>query len=82
MKRILKLKTGQEYTVSSENGKYYICEDGTHFRKANPDIEEIRNEKEKKEEKWEDIPAEDPALKQIEETKVKRTAKKASKKGE
>lgn len=82
MERILKLKTGHEYVITGEVGKYYICEDGTHFRKANPDIDEIKNVKQTKEEKWEDIPAEDPTLKQIEKDKPKRTTKKASKKGE
>ena len=84
MKQILKLKTGQEYVIREESGKFYICEDGTHFRKANPDIEEVRKEKEKKqkEEQWEDIPDEDPALTQIEEQKPKKSTKKSSKKGE
>lgn len=72
MKQILKLKTGQEYVVVKADGKYYICEDGTHFRKANSDIEEIRKEKEQKEEKNEKTTEEKP----------KKLTKKESKKGE
>lgn len=81
MNRILKLKTGQEYAVVGEDGKYYICEDGTTFRKLSPDIAEIRKIKQKKEEKWEDIPADDPAMKQIDRN-VKKPVQKKTKKGE
>ena len=72
MKQILKLKTGQEYVITEESGKFYICEDGTHFRKANPDIEEVRKEKEQKEEKTEEPKKET----------TKKSTRKITKKGE
>ena len=77
MKRILILKSGQEYAISGEDGKYYICEDGTTFRKLNPEIAEIKKVKEQKEEKQEDAPADEPVVE--EKPKKKKTA---SKKGE
>ena len=55
MKRVLKLKSGQEYDVVEQTGKYYICADGTQFRILNPDIESVKDVKEKKEEKWVDL---------------------------
>lgn len=82
MNRILKLKSGQEYTVVDEDGKYYICEDGTTFRKLSNDIAEIRKIKQKKEEKWDDIPADDLAMKQMDEDLKKKTVQRKTKKGE
>lgn len=44
--RILRLNTGQEFEIVSENGRYYFCR-GTQFRKANTAIEKIYNKTDK-----------------------------------
>ena len=42
--RILKLKSGREYEITGENGRFYICE-GTAFSKSHPDIALIEQRK-------------------------------------
>lgn len=39
--RILVLKTGEEFPIVGENGRYWLCE-GANFRKSNREIQEIK----------------------------------------
>ena len=43
-KRVLILKTGEEFPITGENGRYWLCE-GANFRKSNKDIAGIKAEK-------------------------------------
>lgn len=84
MKRSLILKTGQEYAITGESGKYYICGDGIQFRKASADIDYIKEISDpKKEEKWENIPEEELIVEE-QKSSAKKTARKTTtkKKGE
>lgn len=54
-KRILVLKTGEEFPITGENGRYWLC-DGANFRKSNKEIAEIK-----------EVKAEKPARKEAEE---------------
>ena len=39
--RVLVLKTGEEFPIVGENGRYWLCE-GANFRKSNREIQEIK----------------------------------------
>lgn len=39
--RVLVLKTGEEFPIVGENGRYWLCE-GANFRKSNRKIQEIK----------------------------------------
>ena len=39
--RVLVLKTGEEFPIVGENGRYWLCE-GANFRKSNWEIQEIK----------------------------------------
>lgn len=39
--RVLVLKTGEEFLIVGENGRYWLCE-GANFRKSNREIQEIK----------------------------------------
>ncbi len=39
--RVLVLKTGEEFPIVGENGRYWLCE-GANFRKSNPSIKEVK----------------------------------------
>lgn len=56
MKRILVMKDGQNLTVKKDDGKYWVCDNGSQYAKWNPEILEVKEIKEtaKKEEKKED----------------------------
>ena len=45
--RILVLKTGEEFPIVGENGRYWLCE-GANFRKSNREIQEIKELKAEK----------------------------------
>lgn len=45
--RVLVLKTGEEFPVVGENGRYWLCE-GANFRKSNREIQEIKELKAEK----------------------------------
>ncbi len=53
--RVLVLKTGEEFPIVGENGRYWLCE-GANFRKSNREIQEIK-----------EIKAEKPARKESDE---------------
>ena len=83
MKRSLILKTGQEYAITGESGKYYICGDGIQFRKASADIDyikEISDPKKGKEEKWENIPEDEVMIEEEKSSAKKTRSRTASKK--
>lgn len=46
-KRVLVLKTGEEFPIIGENGRYWLCE-GVNFRKSNKEIAEIKEVKAEK----------------------------------
>lgn len=52
--RVLVLKTGEEFPIVGENGRYWLCE-GANFRKSNREIQEIK-----------ELKAEKPARKEAE----------------
>lgn len=39
--RVVVLKTGEEFPIVGENGRYWLCE-GANFRKSNREIQEIK----------------------------------------
>lgn len=45
--RVLVLKTGEEFPIVGENGRYWLCE-GANFRKSNREIQEIKELKAEK----------------------------------
>ena len=45
--RVLVLKTGEEFPIVGENGRYWLC-DGANFRKSNREIQEIKELKAEK----------------------------------
>lgn len=45
--RVLVLKTGEEFSIVGENGRYWLCE-GANFRKSNREIQEIKELKAEK----------------------------------
>ena len=45
--RVLVLKTGEEFPIAGENGRYWLCE-GANFRKSNRKIQEIKELKAEK----------------------------------
>lgn len=45
--RVLVLKTGEEFPIVGENGRYWLCE-GANFRKSNREIQEIKEFKAEK----------------------------------
>ena len=53
--RVLVLKTGEEFHIVGENGRYWLCE-GANFRKSNREIQEIK-----------ELKAEKPARKESDE---------------
>lgn len=53
--RVLVLKTGEEFPIVGENGRYWLCE-GANFRKSNREIQEIK-----------ELKAEKPARKESDE---------------
>ena len=53
--RVLVLKTGDEFPIVGENGRYWLCE-GANFRKSNREIQEIK-----------ELKAEKPARKESDE---------------
>ena len=52
--RVIVLKTGEEFPIVGENGRYWLCE-GANFRKSNREIQEIK-----------ELKAEKPARKEAE----------------
>lgn len=53
--RVVVLKTGEEFPIVGENGRYWLCE-GANFRKSNREIQEIK-----------ELKAEKPARKESDE---------------
>lgn len=53
--RVLVLKTGEEFPIVGETGRYWLCE-GANFRKSNREIQEIK-----------ELKAEKPARKESDE---------------
>ena len=45
--RVLVLKTGEEFPIVGENGRYWLCE-GANFRKSNREIQKIKELKAEK----------------------------------
>lgn len=45
--RVLVLKTGEDFPIVGENGRYWLCE-GANFRKSNREIQEIKEIKAEK----------------------------------
>ena len=45
--RVIVLKTGEEFPIVGENGRYWLCE-GANFRKSNREIQEIKELKAEK----------------------------------
>lgn len=45
--RVVVLKTGEEFPIVGENGRYWLCE-GANFRKSNREIQEIKETKAEK----------------------------------
>ena len=45
--RVVVLKTGEEFPIVGENGRYWLCE-GANFRKSNREIQEIKELKAEK----------------------------------
>jgi len=45
--RVLVLKTGEEFPIVGETGRYWLCE-GANFRKSNREIQEIKELKAEK----------------------------------
>ena len=45
--RVLVLKTGEEFPIVGQNGRYWLCE-GANFRKSNREIQEIKELKAEK----------------------------------
>lgn len=46
-KRVLVLNTGEEFPITGETGRYWLCE-GANFRKSNKKIAEIKEAKAEK----------------------------------
>lgn len=44
MEKIIRLKNGKEFKVTSETYKYYVIKEGLQFRKADQNIEVISRE--------------------------------------
>ena len=45
--RVVVLKTGEEFPIVGENGRYWLCE-GANFRKSNREIQGIKELKAEK----------------------------------